>query len=72
MQFDEDAALAKFVPTPRPTPLARAVQRVLGPPPVDDPVHGHRGNRLSEIQEALGLGTPTYTHGAQPDPDGER
>jgi hypothetical protein len=64
----ERAALASFVATPRPTLVARAVQRALGAPPIDDPVHGHRALTVQRIREGLGLEqqTPTPT-----DPDGQ-
>ena len=62
----EEQAVAEFVPTPRPTVLARAVQRVLGPPPVDDPSHGRRELLIQRTREGLGLEETT------PNPDGAR
>lgn len=69
----EQRALAEFVPTPRPTLLARTVQRVLGPPAVDNPVHGHRARMLEQLNEALDHGkapAPADPDGTQPDRNG--
>lgn len=54
-QAAEQEALESFVPTPRPSLIARAVQAVLGPPPIDDPVHGRRALTIANVREALGL-----------------
>jgi hypothetical protein len=66
--LDEARALEAFIPTPRPTLIARAVQRVLGAPPVDDPVHGRRQVILERVREGLGLEQTTAAPSAH---DGE-
>lgn len=59
----EARAVETFVPTPRATRLAAAVQRVLGPT-VDDPVYGRRANMVAQLKEAL-------DSGQNPNPDGK-
>src|SRR5262245_53389689 len=63
----EQRLVDEFVPTPRPSLIARAVQAILGPPPVDDPVHGRRANIIATVRKDLGLDRPTQ---APADTDG--
>lgn len=63
----ERRMLEEFIPTPRPTLIAQAVQRVLGAPPIDDPVHGRRAVTVQRTREGLGLDQTPNPDGAAPD-----